>query len=169
MKHHQPLASLSTCPHEVFKDCIAHGVMSRFGRKVTRPREQLSCDRGHSNAYILEYADAEGRTIGRMVKACGHVECWLRSDIATDTLIARADAVAADEAMRKRVLEAVGAGQRVRDQRAETYVLSSALVHAAARRQATLGRLYDMNSRGDRVRGNLVAALDRAVKAEGAK
>jgi len=36
-----------------------------------------------------------------------------------------------------------------------------------ARRQAKLGRLYDMNSRGDRVRGNLAAALDRAIKAEG--
>lgn len=167
MTHHQPIASLSACPHDVFKDAIAHGVMARFGKKVNRPRAHLAPDPRPSNAYILEYADADGMIIGRMVKALGHTECWLRNDIATEALIARSDAVAADEAMKKRVLAAVGAGQRVREQRQQTYVLSSALLHASARHLSRIGRLHDMDSRGDRVRGNLVAALDRAVKAEG--
>lgn len=104
-----------------------------------------------------------------MVKACGHVECWLRSDLATETLIVRADKVAEIERVKKEVAAYANATRRQGEQRAETYVLSSALIHAAARRQSTLGRLYDQNARGDRVRGNLVAALDRALKAEGAK
>lgn len=170
MKHHRPIATLSACPHDVFKDCIAHGVMSRYGKKVSRPREQLSADRGGSNAYILEYEDAEGRTIGRLVKACGHTECWLRSDLATETLIARADAEAEIERVRREMAAYCHASQQhARDQRADEYVLSSALIHASARHQSRIGRLWDRNARGDAVRGNLAAALGRAVKAEAGK
>jgi hypothetical protein len=89
--------------------------------------------------------------------------------MAAATLAARVEDAAETERMKARVLAYVGAGQRSRYQRAEEYVLSSSLIHAAARRQSTLGRLYDQNARGDRVRGNLVAALDRAIKAEGTK
>ena len=170
MKHHQPIATLSSCPHDVFKDCIAHGVMARHGKKVTRPRQHLTGDRAPSNAYLLEYEDAAGRTIGRLVRACGHVECWLRSDLATETLIARADAVAEVERIKREMADYCRATrQHSRDQMAETYVLSSALIHASARHQARIGRLWDSNARGDAVRGNLAAALDRAVKAEAGK
>ena len=121
MKHHQPIASLSTCPHEVFRDCVAHGVMGRFGKKVSRPRAQLSGDQGRSNAYVLEYEDAAGVTIGRLVRALGRIECWLRPDIATETLIARADAVAEAERVRKVLVAELNAkDQALADARGET-------------------------------------------------
>jgi hypothetical protein len=82
-------------------------------------------------------------------------------------LIARSGEVAERERVIREVADYAHASrQHSRDQMAETYVLSSSLIHAAARRQARIGRLYDMDSRGDRVRGNLAAALDRAAKAE---
>jgi hypothetical protein len=104
--------------------------------------------------------------ISRKVTALGEVACWLRADLAD----AAEAALEREAAEHRRVIAVVGGyahatQQHNRDQMAETYVLSSALLHAAARRNATLGRLYDMNSRGDRVRGNLVAALERAKKA----
>lgn len=162
------------CPRDVFRDALAYSVVARAGaRKVNRPEVQMSAlarDGGYSNAQVLEYALPSGETVARMVKACGEVECWLRSDLATDTLIARADAEAEIERVKREMADYTRASQQhAREQRADEYVLSSGLIHAAVRRNARLGRLYDMDSRGDKVRGNLVAALDRAVKAEGAK
>lgn len=164
-----------SCPRDVFRDALAYSVVAKAGgKKVPQPRHPTMSgydrDGNHSRAEVLEYALPSGETIARMVKACDSVECWLRSDLATETLIARADA----EAQKYRILKemeayAQASQQHSRDQRAQSYVLSSACVHAAARHNAKIGRLYDSNSRGDRVRGNLAAALDRAVKAEGAK
>lgn len=161
------MTSLSNTPDDIFRDFIRF-VAAKVGAKSVRtPRVQLSgtvSDGGP--AKILEYA-VDGEIVARLVRACGQVQCWLRADMAAATLAARVEDVAETERMKKRVLAYAGAGQHARDQRAEEYVLSSALILAAARRQSTLGRLYDMNARGDKVRGNLVAALDRAVKAEG--
>jgi hypothetical protein len=158
-----------TVPRDVFRDSLAHSVVANAGaKKVASPARRLSgnsVDGGSTHARVLEYALPGGEVIARLVEACGELECWLRRDLATETLIKRSDAVAEVERIKKAMLGATR--QHSRDQMAETYVLSSALIHAAARRQSTLGRLYDMNSRGDRVRGNLVAALDRAIKAEG--
>jgi hypothetical protein len=160
--------SLGHAPDDVFRDFVRFVAASVGAKSVRSPRIQLSgaVREAGAPAKILEYA-VDGEIVARLVRACGAVQCWLRADMAAATLAARVEDVAETERMKARVLAYVGAGQHSRDQRAETYVLSSALIHAAARRQSTLGRLYDMNSRGDRVRGNLVAALDRAVKAEG--
>jgi hypothetical protein len=157
------------CPRDVFRDALAHSVVAKAGaKKVQRPRAQLrgnSVDGGNDAAEILEYATEGGEVVARMVKACGEVECWLRRDLATETLVARADAFAEVERIKKEMAAYIHAQHRSGEQRAETYVLSSALIHAAARRQSTLGRLYDMDNRGDRIRGNLSAALKRAEKA----
>ena len=162
---------MMNCPRDVFRDAIAHSVISKAGGKqVARKPAALSGnsrDGGHSNATVLEYATPDGEVIARKVEASGRVECWLRVDLCTDTLIARADAEAEILRLKKEVVAYANATRRQGGQRAETYVLSSALIHAAARRNATLGRLWDQNSRGDAVRGNLAAALGRAVKAEG--
>lgn len=160
-----------TVPRDVFRDALAHSVVANAGaKKVGRPRPLLrgnSVDGGGTHARVLEYALPGGEVIARLVEACGEVETWLRRDLATETLVKRADAYAEKERILREMAAYINATrQNSRDQMAETYVLSSALIHAAARRQSTLGRLYDQNSRGDRVRGNLVAALDRAVKAE---
>jgi hypothetical protein len=156
----------------VFRDALAYSVVAKAGaKKVPRPAPRVSgntVDGGSSLAEVLEYALPGGEIVARLVKACGEIEAWLRKDLATDTLIARSDAFAEIERIKAEMVDYCRASQQHnRDQMAETYVLSSALIHAAARRQAKLGRLYDMNSRGDRVRGNLAAALDRAIKAEG--
>lgn len=121
-------------------------------------------------ATVKEFATADGEVISRKVCALGEVACWLRSDLAD----AAEAALEHEAAEHRRVIAEVAdyaraTRQHSRDQSAQTYVLNSSLLHAAARHQARIGRLYDMNSRGDRVRGNLVAALDRAKKAEGAK
>lgn len=160
--------SLSHTPDDIFRDFIRFVAPSVGAKSVRSPRIQLSgiVSDGAGPAKILEYA-VDGEIVARLVRACGEVQCWLRADMATATLAARVEDVAETERMKARVLAYVGAGQRARDQRAEEYVLSMGLLQAAVRRQSTLGRLYDMNARGDRVRGNLVAALDRAVKAEG--
>lgn len=158
--------SLSNAPDHVFRDFVRFVAAKVGAKSVTAPRVQLSGTvRDGSPAKILEYA-VDGEIVARLVRACGQVQCWLRRDMAVATLAARVEDVAETERMKKRVLAYVGAEEHSRDQRAETYVLSKALILAAARRQSTLGRLYDQNARGDRVRGNLVAALDRAVKAE---
>lgn len=160
-----------SCPRDVFRDAIAHGVISAAGAtKVNRPVPQMSGmsrDGGHSHARILEYATPSGETVARLVEACGQVETWLRADLCTDTLVARADAEAEIERVKREMVAHLKA--QARDRQPESYVLSSALIHAAARHQSRIGRLHDMNSRGDRVRANLAHALDRAVKAEGAK
>lgn len=160
--------SLSHTPDDIFRDFVRFVAAPVGAKSVRTPRVQLSgiVSEGGAPAKILEYA-VDGEIVARLVRACGEVQCWLRADMATATLAARVEDVAETERMKQRVLAYVGAGQHARDQRAEEYVLSSALILAAARRQSTLGRLYDMNARGARVRGNLVAALDRAVKAEG--
>jgi hypothetical protein len=107
-----------------------------------------------------------GEVVARKVTALGSVETWLRADLCTEVLIARSDAVAERERIIREVENyAHATRQHSRDQMAETYVLSSSLLHAAARRNATLGRLYDMDAHGDKVRGNLAAALRRASKA----
>ena len=160
------------CPRDVLRD-FAGIVAPKIGAKVTR-RQQVhlsgySRDGGHSNAQVVEWVMPGGEVVARKVSALGQIEAWLRADLATDTLIARSDAEAEKERIIAEVKRYAEATRRQGEQRAETYVLSSALIHAAARRQARLGRLYDMNSRGDAVRGNLAAALDRAVKAEAGK
>jgi len=167
--NHQPIANLVPCPRDVFRDSLAYSVVSKAGaKKVNRPREQLqgnSVNGGSDAARILEY-EADGVVVARLVEACGRVETWLRSDLATNTLVARADAFAEKERILKEMASYIQASQQHnRDQMAETYVLSSALIHAAARRQSKLGGLHDMDSRGDKIRGNLVAALGRAKKA----
>lgn len=161
--------SLSHAPDDVFRDFVRFVAAKVGAKSVTTPRVQLSGtvrDAG-APAKILEYA-VDGVIVARLVRACGSVECWLRADMAAATLAAKVEDVAETERMKQRVLDDYhrASPQHARDQRAEEYVLSTGLLHAAARRQSTLGRLYDMNSRGDRVRGNLVAALDRAAKAE---
>jgi hypothetical protein len=164
--------SLSPTTPDLIRDFIRFVAPSVGAKSVHTPRVQLSgaVRDGAGPAKIIEYA-VDGEIVARLVRACGSVECWLRADMATATLVARVEDVAETERMKARVLDDYhhASPQHARDQRAEEYVLSSSLIHAAARRQSTLGRLYDMNARGDKVRGNLVAALDRAVKAEGAK
>jgi hypothetical protein len=162
--------SLSHTPDDIFRDFVRFVAAPVGAKSVRTPRVQLSgiVSEGGAPAKILEYA-VDGEIVARLVRACGEVQCWLRADMATATLAARVEDVAETERMKQRVLAYVGAAEHSRDQRAETYVLSKALIHAAVRRQSTLGRLYDMNAKGDKTRGNLVAALDRAVKAEGAK
>lgn len=162
--------SLSPTTPDLIRDFVRFVAAPVGAKSVRTPRVQLSgtVREGAGPAKIIEYA-VDGEIVARLVRACNSVECWLRADMATATLVARVEDVAETERMKKRVLAYVGAGQRSRDQRAEEYVLSTGLLHAAARRQSTLGRLYDMNAKGDKTRGNLVAALDRAVKAEGAK
>lgn len=156
------------CPRDVLRDFAAL-VAPTFGAKVARRTgTQLSGnsrDGGHSNAEVIEWVGPTGEVVARKVTALGQVECWLRADLATETLVARSDQVAERERVIAEVKRYAEATRGAQGQRAESYVLSSALIHAAARRNATLGRLYDRNARGDAVRGNLVAALDRAVKA----
>jgi hypothetical protein len=170
MTHIPQTTSLSHCPRDVFRDSLAYSVVAKAGgKRVNRPRTQLSGQLrdGEGVARVLEY-EADGVVVARLVEACGHVETWLRSDLATETLVRRADAFAERERIIKELTNYLRASpQHARDQRADEYVLSSSLIHAAARRNAKLGRLYDLDSRGDKIRGNLVAALDRAVKAEG--
>jgi hypothetical protein len=160
-----------SCPRDVFRDSLAYSVVAKAGAaKVVRPRTQMSgnsVDGGNKLARVLEYALPGGEVVARLVEACGCVETWLRRDLATETLVARADAFAEKERIIKQVTDyARATRQKSRDQMAETYVLSSALIHAAVRHQSRIGRLHDMNSRGDRVRDNLAAALERAAKAE---
>ncbi len=161
-----------SCPRDVLRD-FAGMVAPRIGVKVLKRKPvDLSANGtagGISHAEIFEWVNPAGEVVGRKVSALGEVETWLRADLCTEVLIARADEAAERERVIAEVKQFAEASRRRGEQRAETYVLSSALIHAAARRNATLGRLYDMNSRGDRVRGNLVAALDRALKAEEAK
>jgi hypothetical protein len=162
--------SLITVPHDLFRDCCALVVAKAGAKQVRTPRTQLSgfvSDGGQSEAKVLEYA-IDGEIVARMVRACGETECWLRKDMAVETLSARADQAAEKERILNEVRAYAHASQQhARDQRAESYVLSRACVNAAARHQSKIGRLWDMNSRGDRVRANLASALDRAVKAEG--
>lgn len=155
---------------DLHRDAIAYGCISRKGgRKVRQPRrEQLSgmaVDGGERHAEVLEFADADGVVLSRKVKACGEVECWLRQDIALAALLARVEAAAEVERVTREVLAYAEATRRKPGPRQETYVLSSPLLHAAARRQSKLGGLHDMDNRGDRIRGNLSAALERASKA----
>lgn len=160
-------------PRDVFREGLAYSVVADAGaKKVARPRTPLSgnsVDGGSTHARVLEYALPGGEVVARLVEACGEIECWLRSDLATETLVRRADAFAEKERIIKEMASYINATRRSGEQRAETYVLSSALIHAAARHQSRLGRLHDMNSRGDKTRANLAGALDRAIKAEGAK
>lgn len=130
--------------------------------QMTRVVEHVS-----EPACIKEWKTPDGEVIARKVEACGGVECWLRADLALQVLVDRAEEAAERERVLREMAAYINASrQHSRDQMAETYVLSSALIHAAVRRNAKLGRLYDMNSRGDKTRGNLAAALDRAAKAE---
>lgn len=161
-----------TVPRDVFRDALAYSVVSKAGgRKVPQPvRPTMSGydrDGNHSAARVLEYALPGGEIVARLVEACGAVETWLRPDLATDVLVARADAEAEKERIIREVAAYANATRRRGEQRAESYILSSALIHAAVRHNSRIGRLHDHNSRGDRVRANLAHALDRAVKAEG--
>lgn len=160
------------CTHPLFRAAIAHGKVSAAGgERIRRQHPQLlgnSTD-GGSTAEVLEYA-AGGEVIARKVVAGGEIACWLRADIADAAEAALEHAEAEIERVKAEVVDYARASrQSSRDQMAETYVLSSALLHAAVRRQATLGGLYDMDAHGDKIRGNLAAALDRAHKAESAK
>jgi hypothetical protein len=161
--------SLTPVPHDLFRDCCALVVAKAGAKQVRTPRVQLSgfvSDGGQSEAKVLEYA-IDGEIVARMVKACGETECWLRKDMAVETLSARADQAAEKERILKEMAAYTHASQQhSRDQAAESYVLSTGLIHAAVRRNARLGRLYNLDSRGDKVRGNLSAALRRAQKAE---
>lgn len=163
---------MQSCPQDVLWDFAAM-VAPKVGAMVTtRKSPHLSgnsVDGGGSRAEIIEWTLPGGEVVARKVTALGQTERWLRADLATDTLIARSDAFAAKESLIKEMADYSRATRRHPEQRKETYVLSSALIHAASRRQATLGGLYDMDARGDKIRGNLVAALGRAVKAGGAK
>jgi hypothetical protein len=164
--------SLSHSPHELFVDFIRFVAAKAGAKQVRTPRVQLSgfvSDGGPSETKVLEYA-IDGEIVARLVRACGETECWLRRDMAAETLSARADQAAERERILKELTAYAHASQQHnRDQVAESYVLSSGLIHAAVRRNARLGRLYDLDAKGDKTRGNLVAALDRALKAEGAK
>lgn len=159
---------------ETYRLAHATGAVARIGgKRVNRNVPQMSGfsrDGGHTLADVTEFATPGGEVVARKVCALGEVACWVRRDLAE---VADAEAArSAAEAQRVigEVLDYAHASrQHSRDQMAETYVLSSALLHAAARRQAKLGGLYDMNAHGDKVRGNLVAALERAKKAEKAK
>ncbi len=148
---------------------FVHRVGGRVVKRGASPLVGNTVDGGCDRVEVKEFATPGAGIVSRKVTRGADVECWLRRDIAD----AAEEALAKEEAERVRVIDDVkayaAATRGAQGQRAETYVLSSALIHAAARRQSTLGRLYDMNSRGDRVRGNLVAALDRAIKAEGTK
>lgn len=160
-----------TVPRDVFRDALAYSIVSGAGGKKVRqpPRPQMSgmaVDGGDSRAEVLEYAKEDGSVIARLVKACGVVEAWLDATLATDVLVARSDAEAEKERIIKEVTAYAHASrQHSRDQAAESFVLSSALLHAAVRHQSRIGRLHDHNSRGDRVRGQLSAALKRASDA----
>ena len=151
------------------REAFAFGLISGAGGKKVQqpPRPALSgytVDGGNEKAEVLEFADADGVVISRKVQACGQIACWLRRDIALAALIQRAESAAEIERIKHEVVQYAQA-TRSRGQRAETYVLSSALLHAAVRRQSKLGGLRDMDNRGDRIRGNLAAALKRARKA----
>lgn len=155
---------------ELHREAFAYGVIARAGgKKVRQPAPAMSGysrDGGHTAAEVLEFALPDGEVISRKVQACGEVECWLRQDLALETLVKRIDAAAEIERIKKEVAAyAHATRQHSRDQMADSYVLSSSLLHAAVRRQAKLGGLYDMDKRGDRIRGNLAAALKRAAKA----
>jgi hypothetical protein len=160
--------SLTPVPHDLFRDCCALVVAKAGAKQVRTPRVQLSgfvSDGGQSEAKVLEYA-IDGEIVARMVRACGETECWLRKDMAVETLSARADQAAEKERILNEVRAYAHASrQHSRDQVAESYVLSTGLLHAAVRRNARIGRLYDLDSRGDKTRGNLSAALRRAAKA----
>jgi hypothetical protein len=163
-----PKTLLTSCPRDVFRDAIAYSCISKRGGKKVRqgPPPQLSgmtTDGGERHAEVLEYALPDGRVIARLVKACGMVEAWLETSLATDVLIARSDAEAEKERVIKEVIAYANATRSKGGE--QTYVLSSACLHAAVRHQAKIGRLYDRNSRGDKVRGNLSSALARASKA----
>lgn len=156
-----------TVDNPLLRDCIAYGIASKHGAKKHKPYEPPLdgfCREG-ARPEILEFA-IDGEVVLRKVKACGMIECWLRQDLALETLVAQVEAAAEKERIIKEVSDyARATRQHSRDQQAETYVLSSALLHAAVRRNAKLGRLFDMDSRGDKTRGNLAAALERAAKA----
>jgi|SRR5689334_1613348 len=100
---------LTSCPRDVFRDAIAYSILAKRGaKKVTPHRQQLSGhirDGDHSNARVLEYALPDGTILARLVEACGHCETWLERSVATDVLIARADA----EAEKYRVIDQVKA------------------------------------------------------------
>jgi len=157
-------------PPDVFTD-FARLIAPKAGIKVMKRKPAHlsghSTDGGHKNCEVWEWVNAAGEVVGRKVTVRDQTERWLRADLCTEVLIARSDEVAERERVIGEVKAyAAATRQHSRDQMAETYVLSSALLHASARHQARIGRLYDMNSRGDRVRGNLAAALERAAKAE---
>lgn len=106
-----------SCPRDVFRDAIAHGVIAKAGgAKVKRVASQLSgnsTDGGSAAVDVLEYAVPGGETIARRVAVGDHCECWLRHDLATDTLIARADAVAAVERIKRELTAEMNAGDQV--------------------------------------------------------
>lgn len=158
------------CPRDVLRD-FAGMVAPSFGAKVVRRAgTQLSGnsrDGGHSSAEVFEWVGPSGEVVARKVSALGQVETWLRADLCTEVLIARSDEVAERERIIREVAAYAQATRGAQGQREQSYILSTGLLHAAVRRNARLGRLYDMDSRGDKVRGNLAHALDRAVKAEG--
>jgi hypothetical protein len=87
---------MMTVDNPLLRDCIAYGIAARHGaRKHRSPVPQLSGgpDRGPRDAEILEFA-IDGEVVLRKVKACGLIECWLRADLALETLVARVEAAA---------------------------------------------------------------------------
>jgi hypothetical protein len=120
------ITCLVTCPPEIARQSLALRVIADTGaRQVHQPRPKLSglVENGGSSdaARILEYALPSGEVVLRIVRACGEIECWIRRDLATETLVRRSNSEA-DIAKVKAILvaEMNARDQKLADARGET-------------------------------------------------
>lgn len=156
---------------EVWSALFRFGGIKTFGlikvnatRGIPQPQgiQSVSPD----TAEIQEWAIAtefERAVVARKVMACGRTICWLRRDLADHAEAALAAEHVETERMRGVVTSMV---ERDRKRRAEAErtpkpLPSPELIHAAMRHSARIGRLHDMNSRGDEERGKFALLLER--------
>jgi len=106
-----------------------------------------------------------GEPVARSVKACGDAAYWLRRDIA-DMAYASLQAEAEENERMIGTVKAYAAATRLQAGTRPRWVPSVAMVEAAARHAARIGRLNDRNSRGDSTRARFVEQLRQAREAE---
>lgn len=153
------MISVST---NTYRAAFAFKVMAGLSARKRQRSAELPAIEGFTTtqgrtAEVQEWEIA-GETVGRRVDACGKTMCWLRADIA-ELADAHLETERQEiERMKAEVIEFAKAHPRA-DISGRPQVLSAELLHAAIRYSSRLGRLHDMDGRGDAERGRFAQQL----------
>jgi hypothetical protein len=153
-----------TCTAEIYRALFAHKIMSGLGAERVTEMKELPDIIGQTTttgrtAEVQEWQIA-GEVVARKVTACGRTECWARPDLA-ELAEAHLEAEHAEMERIKAEVVAFAKAHPRADISGRPKPLSPQVIQAAIRHSARIGRLYDMDSRGDAERGKFARQLQQ--------